>query len=120
MKMMHDLWRRASLNSLRMRDGADAGIHLDEVGPARRDERHAGFARHRPRQQRLARARRADQQDAARDPSADRREARRVLQEVDDLLHLVLGLVHAGDVLEHDSLNKYLLMTPKKKKKEKK
>ena len=81
---------------------ADAGIHLDEVGTAGGDEGHARFARHRPREQRLAGARRADEQDAARNPAADRREPRRVLQEVDDLADLVLGFVHAGDVLERD------------------
>ncbi len=78
--------------------GADAGVHLDEIGSAGRDERHAGLARHRARQQRLAGAWRADEQDAARDAPADRREASGVLQEVDDLAHLVLGLVDARDV----------------------
>ncbi len=81
---------------------ADAGIHLDEVGAARRNERHARFSRHRARQQRLAGSRRPDEQDAARDAAADRGEAARLLQEVDDLLHLVLRLVHARDVLERD------------------
>ena len=81
---------------------ADAGVHLDEVGTARRDERHARFSRHRARQQRLAGARRPDEQDAARNPAANGGEPRRVLQEVDDFLNLVLGLVHARDVLERD------------------
>ena len=54
---------------------ADAGVHLDEVGAAGGDERHARLARHRSRQQRLAGARRADEQDAARNAAADRCEA---------------------------------------------
>ena len=81
---------------------ADAGVHLDEVGTTGRDERHARFAGHRPREQRLARARRADEQDAARNPSADRGEPAGVLQEIDDLPDLVLGFVHARHVVEGD------------------
>ena len=51
---------------------ADAGVHLDEIRAAGEQERHARFARDRPRQQRLAGARRADEQDALRDAAADR------------------------------------------------
>ena len=75
--------------------GAHAGVHLDEVGAAGRDEGHARLAGHRAREQRLAGAGRSDEQDAARDAAADRGEAARLLQEVDDLPHFVLGLVHA-------------------------
>ena len=82
--------------------GADARIHLDEVGAARGDERHACLARHRSRQQRLAGAGRPHEQDAARNAAANRGELGRLLQELDDLGHLVLRLVHAGDVLERD------------------
>ena len=82
--------------------GADARIHFDEVGPAREQKRHAGFTRNRSRQQRLARAGRADEQHALRDAPADGREAVGMTEEVDDLLHFVLGLVDAGDVLERD------------------
>ncbi len=53
-------------------------------------------------EQRLAGARRADQQQAARNASAELLEFLRVLQEVDDLLDLFLGLVAAGDVGEGD------------------
>ena len=43
---------------------------------------------------------RADQQHALRDPPAEARVLLRVLQELDDLLQLVLGLVDAGHVRE--------------------
>ena len=82
--------------------GADAGVHLDEVRSTDRDEGDSRLSGHRARQQRLAGARRADEQDAARNPPADRGEPRRLLEEIDDLAHLVLGFVDAGDVLERD------------------
>src|SRR5215216_5857362 len=69
---------------------ADTRIHLDEIRPAGGDERNAGFAGHRSREQRLAGPRRSDEQDAARNATADRGELRRGLQEVDDLADLVL------------------------------
>ncbi len=80
--------------------GADADEHLDELGPAQAEEGHLRFARHGARQQRLARSRRADQQDPFRDVSAERRVFLRVLEELDNLLEFLLGLVHAGDVGE--------------------
>jgi hypothetical protein len=80
--------------------GADADEHLDELGPAHAEEGNLGFARDRSRQQRLAGARRADQQHAFRDTAAERRVLLRVLQELDDLLQLLLGLVHACHVRE--------------------
>ena len=52
------------------------------------------------RQQRLAGSRRADQQDAARHARAQPAVFFRVLEEIDDLLQLRLGLVDAGDVVE--------------------
>jgi hypothetical protein len=83
---------------------ADAGIHLDEIGPAREQERHARFARDGTGEERLAGAWRADEEHALGDAAADRREPLRAAQEVDDFLDLVLGLVHARDVLERDDL----------------
>ena len=53
-------------------------------------------------EQRLAGARRADQQHAARDARAERGELLGVLQELDDLGQLLLGLLHAGHVGEGD------------------
>ena len=51
--------------------GADADEHLDELRGGDREERHLRLAGQRARQQRLARARRAGQQHAARDPAAE-------------------------------------------------
>ena len=81
---------------------ADADEHLDEVRARDRVERHAGLARDGAGEQGLAGSGRAVQQHALRDAGADRLEPRRVLQEVLDLLHLLDGLVGAGDVLERD------------------
>ena len=83
---------------------ADADEHLDEVGTRDREERDVGLARDGARQQRLAGARRAHHQDALRDAAAELLELLRLLEELDDLLQLFLGLVHAGDVLEGDAL----------------
>ena len=51
--------------------------HLHEVGARHRHERHTGLTRHRPGEQRLAGAGRADQQHALRDAGADLLEAGR-------------------------------------------
>ncbi len=83
--------------------GADADEHFDEVGTGDREERHVGFAGDGARDQRLAGAGRADQQHAARNASAEPLEFRRIAQEFDDLLQVLLGLVDAGDVLEGDA-----------------
>ena len=53
-------------------------------------------------EQRLAGARRPDQQHAARNARAERGELLRVLQELDDFDQLLLGFVDAGDVGEGD------------------
>ncbi len=74
--------------------------HLDELGAADGEERHASLARYRAREQRLPRARGADEQHAARDARPEGSELLRILQELDDLLQLFLRLVHAGDVDE--------------------
>src|SRR5512144_1918410 len=74
--------------------------HLDEVGAADREERHASLAGDRPRKERLARSRRADQEHTLGDLAAELLELLRVLQDLDDLLDLDLGLVHAGDFIE--------------------
>ena len=81
---------------------ADADEHLDEVGAGDREERHLGLAGDRLGEQRLAGARRADQQHAARNAAAELLELLRVLQEVDQFLDFFLGLVAAGDVGEGD------------------
>ena len=83
--------------------GADADEHLDEVGAGDREERHVRLAGDGAGEQRLAGARRADQQHALRDLAAEALELLRVAQELDDLLELLLGLVDAGDVVEGDA-----------------
>ena len=74
---------------------ADADDHLDELGGAQAEEGHARLAGDRPRQQRLAGSGRADQQHALRHRAAEPLVLLGVLQEVDDLDQLVLGLVDA-------------------------
>src|SRR5207302_6151634 len=83
---------------------ADADEHLDEVRAADREERHAGLARDRAREQRLAGARRAHHQDALRNAAAQARELLWIFQERDDLFDLVLGFLDAGDVLERHAV----------------
>ena len=79
---------------------AHADDHLDELARADREERDVGLARDRARQQRLAGAGLAAEQHALGDHRAERAVLVRVLEEVDDLLELVLGLVDARDVGE--------------------
>ena len=59
-----------------------------------------GLAGDGAREQRLAGARRADEQHALGNPAADARVLLRVLQELDDLAQLVFGFVDARDVDE--------------------
>src|SRR5207244_6183920 len=66
--------------------GADADEHLDEVGARDREERHARLPRDRAREQRLTGAGRPVEEDALRDPRAQRLELLRVLEELLDLL----------------------------------
>ena len=82
--------------------GADADDHLDELGGAEAEEGDARLSGNRPRQQRLAGSGRTDQQHALRHGAAEPLVLGRVLQEVDDLDQLVLGLVDPGDVVEGD------------------
>ena len=83
--------------------GADADEHFDEVGTRDGEERHVRFAGDGAREQRLAGARRADQQRALRNLAAEALELLRVAQEFDDLLQLFLGFIDAGDVVEGDA-----------------
>ena len=82
---------------------ADADEHLDEFGAGDVEERHARFAGDGASDQRFAGARRADQQDAARDAGAERGEALGELEELDDFLELFLGFVRARNIVEGDS-----------------
>ena len=84
--------------------GAHADKHLHEVRTGDGEERHVGFAGDRAGQQGLAGSRRSDQQHALGNAAAELLELLRLAQELDDLLQLFLGLIHAGHVLERDLL----------------
>ena len=81
---------------------ADAHQRLDEVRAGKREERGIGFAGDGLRQQRLAGARRADQQHALRRGGADSQILARVGQVVADLAQLGHRLARAGDIRERD------------------
>ncbi len=89
---------------------ADADEHLDEIGTGDAEEWHPGFARHRPRQQRFAGARRADQEHAFRQMAAQPLVFFRVFKKLDNFHQLILRLVdtrhvretHAGGFLDID------------------
>ncbi len=78
--------------------GSDTDEHLHELGAREEKERHVGLARDSPGQERLARARGADQQHALGDASAQPLVLLGVLEEVHHLHELRLGLLHARDV----------------------
>ena len=82
---------------------ADADDHLDELGRARAEERHLGFAGCGAGEQRLARAGRAGEQHALGHARAEAAILLGLLEEVHDLVDLGLDLVDAGDVVEGHS-----------------
>src|SRR5262249_61911424 len=82
--------------------GADADEHLDEVRPRDGEKGRVRLARDRFREERLAGAGRANQEDTLRDLPAELLELLGIPQELDDLSKLLLGLVDAGDVLKGD------------------
>ena len=102
MKTMHGDGLLGLLEEVAHARGADADEHLDEVGARDREERHAGLARDRAREERLTGAGRPVEQHALRDARAERLELLRVLEELLDLLELLHGLVDSGHVLEAD------------------
>ena len=79
---------------------ADADEHLHEVRTRDAEEGHIGFAGYRAGQQGLAGSGRPDQQHALGNAAAQLLELLRFAQELDDLLQLFLGFIHAGDVFE--------------------
>ena len=80
--------------------GAHAHEHFHEIRPADTEERHPGLTRDGPRQQGLARARRAHQKTALGDPSPEAGKLFGVLEKRDDFLQLLLRFVHPGHVAE--------------------
>ena len=79
---------------------ADADVHLHKVGAGDGEELHPGLTGHGTREQRFARAGRADEQDALWDVRAEAEILLRIAQELHDLLQLLLLLVRARDVAE--------------------
>ena len=79
---------------------ADADEHLDEIRAGYGEERNLRLAGDRPRQQRLARARRAHHQRTPRNTAAEALELARILQELDELTDIFLGLVDARHITE--------------------
>ena len=80
--------------------GTDADKHLHEVRPADAEERHIRLARDRLGHERLAGSGRPHEHHALGDPSAELLEFLGILEEINDLLDFLLGLLHAGDILE--------------------
>ena len=80
--------------------GADADEQLHELRGGDAEERHRRFAGDGARHEGLAGSRRADEQDAPRQPCPKAAVLVGLLEELDDLDELLLGLVLAGDVGE--------------------
>ena len=101
MKMMQGALLAGLLEQVAHARGAHAHEHLDELRAADAEEGHLRLARDRPRQQRLARARRAHQEDALGHLAAQAAELLgRLVRNSMTSRELLLGLVHAGDVGE--------------------
>ena len=83
---------------------AHAHEHLDEFRTGHREEGHVGFTGHGLGQHGLAGARRADEQDALGHLGADVLVLAGVVQVVNDLLQVLLGLVLTGHIREVDAL----------------
>src|SRR5271169_1331961 len=82
--------------------GANADKHLDELRPGDRKERYSGLAGDGTGEQCLAGPRWADEQHALGRPAAEAPVSLGVLQEVDNLDQLLLGLVDTSDVGKGD------------------
>src|SRR5205085_12080742 len=82
--------------------GADADDRLDELRRRHREERHVRLARDCAREERLAGAGRAAQENAVRDARAELAVLLRIAEKVHHLEELLLRLLDAGDVLEGD------------------
>ena len=83
--------------------GTHADEHLDEVGTRHREERHTGLAGYGLGQQCLTRSRRTYEQCALGNLAAQFRVFLRILQEVYNLLHLLLGTCLTCYVLKRNA-----------------
>jgi len=80
--------------------GADADEHLDEVGTGDREEGDIGLTGDGLGEQGFAGTRRAGEQHALGDATAEDREFLGVPEKIDDLFQFFLGLVNPGHILE--------------------
>src|SRR5437867_8354551 len=81
---------------------ADADEHFDEIRAANGEERDVCFARDRARQQRLARAGRANHQNAVWNTAAEFLKLFRGTQKLDKLLHFILRFLDSCDIATRD------------------
>ena len=100
MKMMHGAFCSAWANRSRTRAAPTPTNISTNSESAEAEKRHLRLACDRAGEQRLAGARRTDQEHALGNPPAECRVLLGVLQEFDNLLQLLLGFVHAGHVRE--------------------
>ena len=82
--------------------GTDADKHFDEVGTGHGEEGHVGFAGYGFGQKSLSGARRAYQESAFGDFSAQFGIFLRVFQKIDDFLHFLFGSFLSGYILERN------------------
>src|SRR5438309_7520583 len=83
---------------------ADADEHLDKVRTRDGEKWDVGFACDGARQQRLARSRRSNQQNAFGDAASELLELLRLPQEFDDLLQLFLSFLYSRNIFERNLL----------------
>jgi hypothetical protein len=102
MKMIDGAASRACLEEVAHARGTHADDHLDELRGAQAEKGDAGLAGDRSGEEGLPRTGRTDEQHALRHGAAEPLVLRGVLQEVDELDELVLGVIDARDVVEGD------------------
>ncbi len=102
MKMMHGRLRSACWNMSRTRAAPTPTNISTKSEPREAEERHARLAGDGLGEQRLAGARRADQQHALGNAAAEPLVFFGRLEELDDFAELFDGFVDAGDVVERD------------------
>lgn len=79
---------------------SEKNVHLVKFGSRSREEVNTSLSGNSTREEGFSSSRRAGQKDSARDLAAELRKALRVLQELDNLVQLGLGLFAAVDILE--------------------
>ena len=82
---------------------ADADEHFHEIRAAHAEKWHFRFSGNRPRKERFARSRRADEQDAFWNFAAEPLKFLRRFQKFHDFLQFFFGLVNSGDIIKRDA-----------------